>query len=85
MLRLSISDFRKDAAEALNRVAYQGERVLLHRRDKDVAVVVSLEDAELLRAMEDKADLRAARKAKREAAREGTVSLAAVKKRLGID
>jgi prevent-host-death family protein len=84
-MRLSVSDFRKDAADALNRVAYQGERIVLHRRERDVAVVVSLEDAELLRNLEDEADLKAARRAKREAAREGTVPLEAVKKRLGIE
>lgn len=83
-MRLSVSDFRKDVSDLLNRVAYQGERIVLHRRGKDAAVVISLQEAEALQRMEDNADLRAARKAKREADREGTVPLADVKKRLGI-
>lgn len=85
MLRLSITDFRKDVSEALNRVAYKGERIALHRHGKDVAVVVPLEDLDLLRRMEDEEDLRLARKAKREVVKQGTTPLEKVKQRLGIE
>ena len=85
VIRLSVTDFRKDVSEALNRVAYKGERIALQRRGKDVAVVVPLEDIELLRRLEDEADLQMARKAKREAAKRGTIPLVTVKRRLGIN
>lgn len=60
MLRIKASDARQDFAELLNRVAYSGERVVLHRRGKNVAALVSLEDLELLRALEDRLDNQAA-------------------------
>ena len=85
MHRLSITDFRKDVSEALNRVAYKGERIALQRHGKDVAVVVSVEDLELLRRMEDEADLRLARKAKRDAVKHGTIPLETAKKRFGVE
>ena len=66
MIRLSTSELRKDTAEALNRVAYGGDRIALQRRGKDVAVIVSVEDYELLRAIEDKADLETIQKIKAE-------------------
>ena len=48
MIRLAISDARTDLATIVNRAAFGGERILLHRHDKDLAVLVSLEDARLL-------------------------------------
>jgi len=66
MIRLSTSDLRKDTADALNKVAYGGDRIALQRRGKDVAVIVSVEDYELLKAIEDKADLETIRKIKEE-------------------
>jgi antitoxin Phd len=66
MIRLSTSELRKDTAEALNKVAYGGDRIALQRRGKDVAVIVSVEDYELLRALEDKADLETIKKIKAE-------------------
>jgi len=66
MIRLSTSELRKDTADALNKVVYRGDRIALHRRGKDVAVIVSMEDYELLRAIEDRADLETIRKIKAE-------------------
>jgi prevent-host-death family protein len=60
MLRIKASDARQDFAELLNRVAYSGERIVLHRRGKNVAALVSLEDLELLKAIEDRLDNQAA-------------------------
>jgi prevent-host-death family protein len=66
MIRLSTSELRKDTADALNRVVYRGDRIALQRRGKDVAVIVSVEDYELLRAIEDRADMETIRKIKSE-------------------
>ena len=78
-MRLSIISFREQMAEPINRVAYQGQRVVLERRGKAVAALVSMEDLRLLEAMEDTADLKAAAKARRE---KGTVPLADIKAEL---
>ena len=66
MIRMATSDLRKDTADTLNKVAYGGERIALQRRGKDVAVIVSVEDYELLKSIEDRADLETIRKIKDE-------------------
>ncbi len=59
---LSTTRARREFAELVNRVAYAGERIVLERRGKDVMALVSVEDLELLEKIEDKIDLRVARK-----------------------
>jgi prevent-host-death family protein len=54
---------RGGLAEALNRVCYGGERILIARRGKPVAGLVSADDLETLQRIEDAEDLRDARKA----------------------
>ena len=73
-------------ADALNKVAYAGERVVLARRGKGVAALVSMEDLELLEKMEDEADVRDAKRALAEMKRKGEkpIPLAVIKKRLGM-
>ncbi len=80
-MEISISEARDKLADALNRVAYGGERVVLQRRGKGVAAIVSLDDLALLEELEDQADIRAAKKALKE---KGFVTLEEVKKRLRI-
>ena len=80
-MEISISKIRDNLADALNRVAYAGERVVLQRRKKGVAALVSMEDLALLEEMENQADIKAARKALREKDR---VPLGKVKERLGM-
>lgn len=65
-MNVSIADIRDRLADAINRVAYGGERVVLERRGKAVAVLVSVEDAETLELLETDADLQAVRKARKE-------------------
>ena len=69
MVNLSASQVRDEFAETLNRVAYGGERIVLRRRGKDVAAIVSVQDLELLRQIEDRLDNQAAGKARRERGR----------------
>ena len=71
---VSAVQVRKRLAEVINRAAYGKERVILARRGKAVAAIVSLEDVELLEALEDQIDLENARAALIEAEKEGTVS-----------
>lgn len=61
----------------------RGERVLIRRGKKPVAAVVPLEDLKALEELEDRLDIEAADKAHEGAKREGTISLAELKRRLG--
>ena len=54
---------RDRLSELVNQVAYGKERVTITRRGKALAVLVPIEDMELLQALEDRIDLEEARKA----------------------
>ena len=84
MARISASRARSDMAEVLNRVAYKGERVLLHRRGKNVAAVVPIEDYALLEKLEDRIDLEDAREALKEVKKKGTIPWERIKAELGL-
>jgi prevent-host-death family protein len=62
-MTINVVNIRSKLADTINRVAYQGERVVLSRRGKGVAALVSMEDLALLEKMEEEADVKAARKA----------------------
>jgi prevent-host-death family protein len=83
MTRLTTSDARRDFSDAVNRVSYGHERIVLHRHGKDVAAMVPMEDLELLRALEDRIDLDAARRALKEAGTIGSKSWKEIKSKLG--
>ena len=88
MTRLTTSKARNDFADIINRVAYGGERIVLHRRGKNIAAIISMKDLVILEKIvqeaEVQADLAEIRKAKRELTREGTVPWEQVKKELGL-
>ena len=84
MTRLSFTQIRHDLADTLNRVANQGERVLIHRREKDVAVLVPLEDLELLEQLEDRLDVEAAEKAFADPENQDRIPWDEVKTSLGL-
>jgi len=81
-MQLGIAEIRNNMADALNRVLYQGERIILERRGKGVAAIVSIEDLELLEQLEDEIDLKAIRKARKEKGK--NVPLESIKERLGM-
>ena len=62
-------------------MAYKGDRISIRRHGKPMAVLVSVEDAALLDAIEDQLDVVAAKKALKE---KGSIPWAEVKKRLGL-
>ena len=80
-MRIRITDIRDNLAEALNRVAYGGERIVVERRGKGVAALVSMDDLALLERLEDQADIKAARKALKE---KGGITLDDYKKKLAL-
>ncbi len=50
-MEMNIVDVRENLAEVINRVAYAGERVILRRRKKSVAAVVSMADLQVLQTL----------------------------------
>jgi len=60
--KIASSTARSEFADLVNRAAYAGERVIVHRRKKPVAALVPLSDLELLEQLEDRIDLEDARK-----------------------
>jgi prevent-host-death family protein len=66
MHRVPASKARERLADILNRVAFKGERVVLHRHGKNVAAMISVDDLELLEELEERLDLEAVRRARAE-------------------
>jgi prevent-host-death family protein len=68
--RLSAVELRRRLAEVMNRADYQGQRFVIHRREKDAVAIISIEDLELMerliRQEEDRIDVEAARIARQE-------------------
>lgn len=85
-MNIGIAEIRNRLADALNRVLYQGERIVLERRGKEVAAIVSIDDLTLLRLLEDREDVKAARRALADMKRRGghPESWEAVKQELGL-
>ncbi len=81
MTEIGVADIRANLADVINRVAYGGERIVLQRRGKQVLAVVPMEDLALIEQIEDRADIRAALKARKE---KGAVPLEKIKARLGM-
>ena len=85
-MNMNIVAIRSRLADTLNRVAYQGERIVLERRGKGVAALVSMDDLAALERMEDEIDARAAKKALAEMKRKGLkpIQWEQVKAELGL-
>ncbi len=84
MIRLNASEARNDFSSTLNRVAYGKDRVVLHRRGKDLVAIVPVEDLHLLEELEARVDLDEARAALKEADKKGTIPWGKIKKDLGL-
>jgi prevent-host-death family protein len=84
MLRATVVEFRNNLPDYLNRAQYGHERVTITRNGRPIAAVVSLEDLELLRALEDRLDLRGAELALRGADADGLLAWDAVKTDAGV-
>jgi len=84
MTSMPVTTAREELAEIVNRVAYGKERVCLTRHGKDVACLVSMEEARLLAVIEDRLDLSDATHALREMREQGPVSWDALKAELGL-
>ena len=78
--KLTASAARQNFSDVVNRAAYGGERIIVHRSKKPVAAVVPIEDLELLEQIEDRADLKEVRRR----LKEPTIPWSKIKKDLGL-
>lgn len=62
-MNMSTVDARDDFSDLINRVAYGKERIILTRRNQQLAAVVPVEDVQLIEELEDRIDLEEARRA----------------------
>ena len=87
MMRLNVVELRQSLADILNRAEYQGERIVIHRRGKDAAAIIPIEDLKLLERLiedaEDRLDAEAARAALAES--DERIPYTEVRRRLGLD
>jgi prevent-host-death family protein len=63
MSEMPISEARDHLGELVSKAEHAHERIVLTRRGKAVAAVISIDDLRALEAVEDEADLAAAREA----------------------
>ncbi|SMN00428.1 RelB/StbD replicon stabilization protein (antitoxin to RelE/StbE) [uncultured Candidatus Thioglobus sp.] len=62
-ITISTADVRKDFSNIVNQVNYSQEQILLTRRGKEVAAIVSVEELKLLQKIENFLDIEDAQKA----------------------
>ena len=67
MNTISTADAREDFADIINQVSYGSEQIMLTRRGKEVAAIISVEELKLLQKIEDYIDIEDAQKALSEA------------------
>ena len=80
----SLSDARSNLSEIANKVAYSGKRIVLTRKGTKLIAIVSIEDLEILEAIENRIDLDDAREALADVEKHGTVSWESIKRKLDL-
>lgn len=75
-------DAKEEFSELVNRVTHNKERIILTRRDKAIAAIISIEDLHLLESIQNKHDLHDAVEALKDARLHGTISLDDLKAKL---
>ena len=81
---LSVSEVREKLAEVTGRVQFGGERIVMQKHGKIVAVLVPPSDLKALEALEDRLDLLDALDALADYRANGGVDLEVLKKELGL-
>ena len=85
MAAMSVAQAKNQFSDLLRRAEYGGDRVVVHRRGKPVAAIVSTDDLRRLEALEDAQDVTDAKLALKEAEKQGTIPLEVVLKRHGLE
>ena len=84
----TIAQLREQLSDVINRAAFRYERIVITRRGKPIAAIVSIEDASWLEEMEEKEDawdLKAIEEAREENERGETIEWGDLKKELGLE
>jgi prevent-host-death family protein len=81
---MTAASARSQFSEIVNRTAFGGERVVVTRRGKALAALVSIGDLALLEELENRTDARDFRVALKAARRETTVAWGQLKRQLGL-
>ena len=84
MVKVEATAARNKFSDLISRVRYGSDRVIIGRRGKEEVAMIKIEDLRLLELLEDQIDIEAARKALANPKNKVRVSLAQVKKRLGL-
>jgi prevent-host-death family protein len=69
MIHIPVSEFKNGIGDALNRVAYSDEQILLQRHGKNIAALISMKEFNILKeidTMEEKEDIKESIKALKE-------------------
>jgi prevent-host-death family protein len=82
MTSMGVTRLRDSIPEVVERVRYEGERIVVERHGKPVIAIVSVEDLNLLRKVEDMLDILEADEAEAEPGPD--IPLAEMKRRLGL-
>lgn len=80
---INTADAKEEFTEIVNRVAHNNERIILTRRDKEIAAIIPIEDLKFLEEQQNKSDLEEAAAALKEARSKGIVSLEELKAEIG--
>ena len=80
---INIAEAKEDFSELVNRVAHNRDRVIITRRGKEIAVLIPIEDLQLLQTQQDKRDLAEAVEALKETREHGTITLSELKEEIG--
>ncbi|HJW76616.1 MAG TPA: type II toxin-antitoxin system Phd/YefM family antitoxin [Thermoleophilia bacterium] len=81
---MTAKQLRQSFSDAISRVAFGGERIVIERNKKRVAALVSVDDLCALELIEDYLDARDAERVLREDAGKPTVSLEELREELGL-
>ncbi|RKY26544.1 MAG: prevent-host-death family protein [Planctomycetota bacterium] len=63
MTSISMTDARHIFTDIANKVMFSGERICIRKNNKPAFAIVPIEDVNMLEALEDKADVQAAKAA----------------------
>lgn len=82
MVKVEATAARKGLSDLLSQVQYRSDRIVIERRGKDAAALISMADLRLLELLEDTIDIAAARRALENPKNKVHVPLDEVRKRL---
>ncbi len=83
IISINAADAKEEFSELINRVAHNKERIIVTRRGKGVAAIVSLEDLYRLEESQNKHDLQDAVEALQEARQIGSITIEEFKAEIG--